>query len=42
MTARQNPAPVPPAKEVPAKKDEDAAQASVAERHEAAAEERDD
>ena len=40
MSASQDPAPVPPAKDAPAKTDEDAAQAAVAERHEAAAEER--
>jgi hypothetical protein len=40
MTSSQEPAPVPPAKSVPEHKDEDAAQAAVAERHEAAADER--
>ena len=42
MTASQDPAPVPPARDAPARKDEDAAQAAVAERHEAAADERED
>ena len=42
MTASQDPAPVPPAKDAPAKHDEDAAQAAVAERHEAATDERED
>ena len=42
MSTSQTPPAVPPAKDVPAKEDEDAAQAAVAERHEAAADERED
>ena len=42
MSTSQEPAAVPPAKDVPAKKDEDAAQAAVAERHEVAVDERED
>jgi hypothetical protein len=42
MSTSQRPPAVPPAKDVPAKEDEDAAQAAVAERHEAAADERED
>ena len=42
MTTSQDPAPLPPAKDAPAPQDEDAAQAAVAERHEEAADSKQD